>query len=235
MSCFGGGFMKIITDRILVREKIDEFNLEEIFSDEILQGMRIKIYEKGESVLSVGEILEEFLIFTSGKLKVFSLHENGKSLLLRFYKTFDTLGDIEILDNKTVDMNVEAVEESIILAVNADMLRTELESNTKFLKFLVRSLSDKLASASNNSSYNLSYPLVNRLASYLLEYVDEDNNIELDSKLIDISEFLGVTYRHFRRTMKELEDEGIIESKRSKIKVLNPDGLELLSKDIYNW
>ena len=90
----------------------------------------------------------------------------------------------------------------------------------------------KLASLSVSNSVNILYPLENRLASYILaSYTNEDsNNTE---NLTQIAEFLGTSYRHLLRVVKEFELEKIIKRYNKKLVILDKDKLEDLAGDLY--
>lgn len=99
---------------------------------------------------------------------------------------------------------------------------------------MVDSLSEKLYGTINNSSYNFVYPLINRVASYLVENLTTDKNyIILNSSYLDIAQFLGTTYRHLNRTLKEMESKSIIKCVDKKIYILDINKLRELSKNIY--
>jgi CRP-like cAMP-binding protein len=113
------------------------------------------------------------------------------------------------------------------------MLREKYFNNIKFLHHLIDSLSEKLYGTINNSSYNFIYPLINRLSSYLIEHLTDEKCIILNSSYIDIAQFLGTTYRHLNRTLKELESRSIIKCDDKKIYILDIGELRELSKNIY--
>lgn len=85
----------------------------------------------------------------------------------------------------------------------------------------------------NNTSYNFVYPLINRLASYLVENLTEKNYIVLDSSFSEIAQFLGTTYRHLNRTLKELEEKSIIKCDNKTVSILDENKLRELSKNLY--
>ena len=90
----------------------------------------------------------------------------------------------------------------------------------------------KLASLSVSNSVNILYPLENRLASYILaSYTNEDNNNT--ENLTQIAEFLGTSYRHLLRVVKEFELEKIIKRDNKKLVILDKDKLEDLAGDLY--
>jgi CRP-like cAMP-binding protein len=57
--------------------------------------------------------------------------------------------------------------------------------------------------------------------------------IILKDSFKEIAEYLGTTYRHLHRALKELEDEGLIRRNRRIISVLNEKKLKDLAGDIY--
>ncbi len=62
----------------------------------------------------------------------------------------------------------EPLDYYYLIALPVDDLRNQYFENTQFLHHLIVSLSDKLSATMNNSSYNLTYPRVNRLSSFLI-------------------------------------------------------------------
>lgn len=225
--------MKKILDSDLKDFYIKRHKLETILDDEILPHVKLFFYEKEEHILEAGTKLEYYYLLVDGKIKIFYLFENGKSMLLKFYRDFITIGDIELFKNIPVVCNIDAVEDAYLLAIPSDLLRNNYLNNIKFLKHLVESLSDKLYATINNSSYNFVYPLVNRLASYLMEYITDKNYITLHSSYLDIAQFLGTTYRHLNRTLNDMENQHIIKCKEKKIYILDFEKLSDLSKNIY--
>lgn len=225
--------MKKISNKKLLNYYIEKNNIDTIFNDEILSYMELHYYEKGEQILRPKNELIYYYFFVQGKIKIFSLLENGKSVLLRFYTEFDTLGDVELFKNVSIRCNVEAVKNTYVIGIPANILREKCYDNPKFLRLIIHSLSTKLESTSNNSTYNLLYPLINRLSSYLLEHITDTDYIVLNSSFSDISEFLGTTYRHLHRTLKDLESLQIIRCEGKKIYILNKNELKNRSKNLY--
>jgi len=225
--------MEKINNNYLLDFYIRKHNIDYILDSDVLSYCELHYYEKGEHILKAENELINYYFFVSGKIKIFSSLENGKSLLIKFYTEFDTLGDVELFKNVPISCNVEAVENTCLIAIPSNILLEKCYDNPKFLRFIIKSLSGKLEAISNNSSYNLLYPLINRLSSYLVEHITDKNYIDLNSSLNDISEFLGTTYRHLRRTFNELEEKEIVKCEGKKIFILDNKELKNLSKNIY--
>lgn len=225
--------MKIISDRKLFSQYIAKYNIEGIFDSDILKTAVLHYYEKGEFILQAETELKHYYLLVDGKIKISFLFENGKSMFLKFYQDFNTIGDMELIKNSNVLCNVEAIRDSYLIAIPSDTLRKEYSQNVKFLHHLVESLSEKLNATINNSSYNYIYPLINRLSSYLVEHITDSDHITLSSSYEEIAQFLGTTYRHLNRTLKELEGEEIIKCGNRKIIILDEKKLRELSKNLY--
>jgi CRP/FNR family putative post-exponential-phase nitrogen-starvation transcriptional regulator len=232
MSCYGG-CMKKISNNDLLNHYIVKHNIEDILDRSILEYAQLHFYEKEEFILEAQSNLEYYYFLVEGKIKISYLFENGKSMLLKFYKGFNTIGDLELLKNIPILCNIDAVEDTYLIAIPSDILRNKYFNNLKFLHHLIDSLSDKLYATINNSSYNFVYPLINRLSSYLVEHITDKDYVVLNSSFLEIAQFLGTTYRHLNRTLKELEGKSIIRCDNKTIYILDEDKLRELSKNLY--
>lgn len=225
--------MRRISDVRFINQYIKKHNIERIFDYEILKYAQLHFYEKEEYILESGENLEYYYLLVDGKIKIYYPFENGKSMILKFYKDFNTIGDLELLKDIPILCNIDAVEDTYLIAIPAAILREKYFDNIMLLHHLVDSLSEKLYGTINNSSYNFVYPLINRLSSYLVEHLTDKNYIILNSSYLEIAQFLGTTYRHLNRTLKEMELRSIIRCDDKKIYILDRDQLKELSKNIY--
>ena len=211
--------------------------MQEIFINDVTKHMKLLKFDKYEYLSREEEDLEYLLFFIQGKAKVFKTLPNGRNLLLAFYNSIRVIGDIEIVKNQSATSTIQALSTCYCLAIPMKKARLELTNDRKFLKFTCESLAEKLAAVSMNSSINLLYPLENRLASYINEFLtnDEDSNIyiDFDENLVNIAELLGSSYRHLLRTLNTLSKKGVLEKEDGKYKVINKVLLEELAGDLY--
>lgn len=225
--------MERISNNELLKYYFVKYDIENIFDDNIINYAQLHFYHKDEVILKAEAELEYYYLLVKGKVKISYLFENGKSMLLKFYKEFNIIGDIELLKDKPVRCNVEATEDTYLIAIPSTVIRKKYMNNINFLHHLVDSLSEKLEATINNTSYNFIYPLINRLASYLVEHITNKSSIVLSSSFKEIAQFLGTTYRHLNRTFKELEAEKIIKCENTTIHILDEARLRQLSKNLY--
>ncbi len=225
--------MKRISNHELLKNYIAKHDIESIFDKDLVSHMELHFYEKGEYIFKAESNLEYYYLLVDGKIRVSYPFENGKSMFLKFYKAFNTIGDLELLKNRSIICDIETTEDTYLIAISSGIIRKSYLDDPKFLRHLVDSLSDKLYATINNSSYNFVYPLINRFSSYLVEHITDQSNVVLHSSFVEIAQFLGTTYRHLNRTIKELEKKSIIKCEDKTIRVINEDKLRELSKNPY--
>lgn len=228
--------MTVVVNPQLIRTYIKKYNLNFLYDNNLIEHTTLYTFAKGDYICEKSIKMENMYFLVEGKLKVFTVLENGKMLLLRFNNALSVLGDIEFLNNYDVMSNVEAVSNCTLLGISFENLRKHAYRDPLFLKFLIENLSYKLYTFSNSTSINLLYPLENRLASYILSTSCDEhstkfrNEIET-SNLKEIAMLLGTSYRHLNRVLNKLVNQGVIERKNKIIKIIDFEKLKALSKD----
>lgn len=222
-------------DIVLINKYIKLHNIEDLFSSSIKENLELFHFNKRDLIFKEGTEISHLMFFVEGKAKVYMTLENGKLILISFYKELDTLGDLEFVTNDVASCNVEAIEPCVCLGIPINILKDRYNEDTKLLQFLCTSVAQKLKRSSKNSSINLLYPLESRLASYIISIgVKEDNPIfRFDETLTVLSELLGASYRHLHRTLNNLEEKNILEKKGNHYLVLDYKKLKSISADIY--
>lgn len=222
--------MNVIQDQQLVGKCVEAFDLEASLGSLVLGQAEVHCYEKEEIVLEAGQDLTYYYIVLTGEVKVSYMLENGKSVVLKFYGTGYPIGDMELLKGEPVRCDVSAVTKTELLAIPTDFIRSRCMGDSTFLRHLALSLGDKLYATLNNSAYNMTYPLLNRLSSFLQAQFKAEDQMVLQASYTEIAQFLGATYRHLNRTFKELEEQGVIRVEGKQVYLLNRSQLERLAK-----
>ncbi|MCY6369487.1 cyclic nucleotide-binding domain-containing protein [Clostridium ganghwense] len=227
-----------INDENKLEYYIEKYNIEDIFEKDMKEYMELILFNKNDHICRSNEKLDYFYFLVEGKAKVYTLLKNGRSLLLQFYKPLKVIGDLEFIEGDITSSNIQVVENTLCIGIAMDNLRENAINDTKFLKYICKSLGRKLEKISKSSSINLLYPLENRLASYILAITpNRDNSSNTDGiftyKLTEMADLLGTSYRHLTRTINKLCNQKIIKKEKDSIIILNRDLLEELACDIY--
>lgn len=218
--------MRKLNDSRLLINYMEKYNIKGCFSSDMSRYMQLFACDKGECVCKSGEPMEYFYFNVKGKLKIFAMMEDGKSLLIRFNKPFSMLGDVELLPGYRIRCNVESLNESHLIAIPMEVIRTQACNDPVFLRYVVQSLSSKLYTISNSAALNLLYPLGKRFASYIVSITSDENALNCinDIKTTNMSELatlLGTSYRHLNRVINEFIEAGIIKKDKGKILILD--------------
>lgn len=225
--------MKSISEPARLNYYIKKHQLDRLLPKEVMPFVELLVYQQGEHLLTANSELNHFFFLVKGRLKLYQVHENGRALLIQFYSKFDSLGEVEFMNGVLGTCSVSAVKESELIRIPFDALRQYAEDHPPFLKYIVRSLSNKLVLSERHHSYNLLYPVKYRLASYLKAYGNEKGEIVLSNSLQEVSEFIGTTYRQLHRAFDALESEGIVTRQGKRIYVIDAAALEQLAGHIY--
>lgn len=226
--------MKRSYDEKCIRKYIESYNLQGMIDEKLMPHLQIFNYDKGELIISQNSSLHNFFILVEGKLKVYMVNHEGKSILIRFNQPPSLLGDIEIFTGLLGQCHVEAVTTCTCLAVSMDIIREHSRSNVDFLTYVIQNLSYKLNSISNSAAINLMNSLESRFASYLLSMsngpaVGQEIPMKLP-KLTEIAPLLGTSYRHLSRIVNTMVKQGIITRNRSHIMILDLEQLKEISQ-----
>lgn len=226
--------MKRINDRNLMEFYIRKFEIDSFFQKDMRPFMSLMSFERGECICNTGDELEYFYFNVKGKLKVYTLMENGKSLLLRFNKPLSILGDVEFMSGYKIKCNVDSLNESHLIGITVEDIHKHAGDDPVFLRFVIRNLGYKLYTISNSTAINLLYPLEKRFASYMISISSEEggqrniNEIRA-TNMTEMATLLGTSYRHLNRVIKELAEKGIVEKKHGDISVLDCTALKKLA------
>ncbi len=227
-----------ISDEYKLDYYVQRYNISDIFQKNMMPYMDLISFEKNEYIYKAGDDMTYFYFLVKGKIKVYNLLKNGKSLLLKFYKPLIIVGDVECIDIDKADSNIQAIEECLCIGITMENIRKYAIDDCKFLRYICKELGNNLSSISKHSAINLLYPLESRFASYLLATTPENKEYSkvheiYTDKLTEIAELLGASYRHLIRVIHKLEDQNIIKKQKSSITILNRQALDDIAEDIY--
>ena len=222
--------MEIVKKTKVIDQYLEKYEIPSIITDVKKYPFEIHYYKKGEHICSYGKPFSYFYFLLNGKAKVYSLLANGKSLLYTFFQGFDMIGDIEMAMGTKFKTNVETISDVTCLAIRIEGYEKELMNDLRFMQYMSRHLARKLEYCSRASSFNLLYPLENRLASYLVITAEENLFAE---NLTEVSELLGTSYRHLLRILSNFSKSGYVKKTSEGYLLQDLATLKRLGADIY--
>ncbi len=212
---------------------IRRYALDRLLSADLLALLSPRTAEPGELVIRAGDPVRRLLFFVDGKAKVYRTTESGQRLLTAFFTPFEVLGEAEIFSSSRFAMNVEAVTRSICLALPVTAVRKAASRNSRLFMYLCGRLGAKLSDRLVADSINLGYPVVNRLAGYLMAVTDTEGQVLGTDDLGELADYLGASYRQVSRVVQRFRREGILDSRRGRIRVVDRARLAPMARDLY--
>lgn len=230
MSFLGGS--KVKENDKLIRQYIEQYKLNAIFCEPTLEHIALVKHMAGDILVRSGDEVNQLFILVSGKLKVSTALPNGRAMLLRFTYPMSLLGDIELIQKDPAKVQVEVMEDSLFLVISHRIIHDFEMQRPIFLHYLLGQLCTKMNANFQSATLNILTSVEQRFASYLLSMsgADEHPSYRRDelgtSKLTEIADMLGTSYRQLNRVVKKFTEEALISKENKKITILNVEGLK---------
>ena len=199
--------MIVINEREVLEGYYNDFPLSDYFSFDIHPYTSIVKFDSAESILCEGEHPDFLYYLIDGRAKLFLSQGNGRISLINFLNAPCFIGEMELLGAQETANGVTAITPCTCYAIHIMKCKDKILNDTKFLRYLCLFLSQKAIGNTYNYSKNQSYPLEVRLANFIL--LTSCNRLYRE-KHTEVSEFLGVTYRHLLYVLADFVKRGFL-------------------------
>ncbi|URN96388.1 MAG: cyclic nucleotide-binding domain-containing protein [Candidatus Pristimantibacillus lignocellulolyticus] len=222
-------------EQLQIKQWLTNNDIVELFHETTFAQMSLRQLQPGELLVENGDQVQHLYIQVEGKLKISTALPNGRTLLLRFCQPISLIGDIELINGEQAKVFVEAINTSTVIAIPYRALQEYELKHAQFLRYLLDHVSHKLNSISLSASVNVLTSVENRFASYLISIAQNTEHLkfkrgELETtKLTEIAELLGTSYRHLNRVIKKFVDQKLIQKNYNGIVIIDMEGLQKLS------
>jgi CRP-like cAMP-binding protein/CheY-like chemotaxis protein len=196
----------------------------------IISERKSRLFKKNQVVHYEGERATGIYLVLSGKVKTIKMTEDGHELMTGIYQSEDFLGTNIILSNKPYDDTATTLEDSYLCFFPKkqfdDLLLLYPDVAGKFLKILSNEIRNKDAYL-----LQLAYQSVRKRIAEAILRLFKQRNMEMDSFSIsrdDLAALSGTASETVSRTLTEFKNEGLIEKKGSKFKILNHHKISMM-------
>lgn len=222
--------MRILHDPDTIQDYLQQHRLMELFRPAELPYLQLHAFDQGEHILHEDEPPRTLYLVMEGDAKVSPASEEGKVALIDYIYAPDLIGEIEYFTREPNYHDVIALTDCRFLAISYDHLDHLFTSNAPFYRYLCERIARKMRAASLKQSRALLYPLKNRLAQYLVDILEYHPDPRIPLSYTQTAEYFGITPRHLRRLLAEMEDAGIVKRHAQTLEVLDGDALRELVK-----
>jgi len=204
--------------------------------NELLNHISFSYYKNNEYIFKEGDKPTSFLILVNGKVKIFKEGVVGREQIVRMAEPLGVIGYRALFRGETYNSSAATLEESLICAVSSDFIFNRALKNSDFSLKIIRELSKELG-LSNSRTVTLTQKYTRgRLAESLLllkdKYGFEHDGTTMKAHLSreDIANLSNMTTSNAIRTLSTFANEKVIAIDGRKIKILDVQQLNLISK-----
>ncbi len=193
-------------------------------------------YKKNEYVYKEGDKPSSFLFLVDGKVKIFKEGVGGREQIIRMTKPLGYVGYRALLADEIHNASAVTLEESLVCSVSPDYFFNNLLRNPDFSGRILRKLAQELGFSNGRTVTLTQKHIRGRLAESLLllkeKYGFEHDGVSLKAYLSreDIANLSNMTTSNAIRTLSTFAGEKVIAIDGRKIKILDLNKLERISK-----
>jgi CRP/FNR family transcriptional regulator len=194
-------------------------------------------YEKGERLLTQGDVPQSFTVILEGRAKVCTITPDGREKILTILSANDYFGELYLFGMKQADYSVEALQPVKAWSFSRQHFRELLILHPAIAVRLVEELGNRVVQLENVLQSSMNGRVDARIAALLLEFSQkyaipgpDGPEIALPLSREGMANYLGIARETMSRKLKQMEAGGLITSYGNKrMRLLKPDQLAQIS------
>ena len=213
--------------------QLDPKTMEELFALS-----RIKMFSSNQTIFMKGDPGDSLYAIITGRVGITTTSEDGKDIFLNILDAGEVFGEIALLDGKERTAGAVAMKPSELLRIDRSDFLPFLERNPKLCIRLMTVLCERIRWTSDiiedTIFLDIPHRLAKRLRTLMIQFgkpVKTGTKIDLTLSQENLGQMLGVTRESINKSIRALEERGIIISKKGCIVVKNIDLLNKFVRD----
>ena len=189
-------------------------------------------FRKGQAVFHQGGTSDRVVVLLKGRVKVSSLSDHGKEIVLAFRGPGDLLGELSAIDCEPRSASAEAVEPVEALTLAARDFRAYLRDHPGVALLLLETVSRRLRDADRKRVEFGAHDTVGRVAARLVELAERYGKpvtggveIALPISQEELAGWTGSSREAVSKALQSLRRVGWVLTERRRITVLDLEAL----------
>lgn len=166
------------------------------------------------------------IVVGKGLLRVFLTSVDGRQVTVRYARSGDVAG-LALVIGGPAPMSIQSMTSSLVLALRVDTMRALLASDrgvaAACAEELTRQLHELLADLSDQAFLSVRQRLVRQLL--LLATTGADHHLVVGATQHELADAIGSVREVVTRNLHQLHIEGLIDTRRDEIVLLDPEHL----------
>jgi len=202
---------------------------------EALQAVRQSLFEKrverGEIVLLEGEASGALFFVIEGAVKVFKTSPEGKEQILSIARPGDVFNDVTVFDGGVNPASAQAMGPALLYGISRGDLMRIVAGHPQIAANIIRMLAQRLrqmVALVEDLSFR---PVIGRVAKILLQYATEATTPRPRLTQQDIAAMAGTAREVVGRSLKALEEDGVIRLEKHRVVITRKESLQQLAAE----
>jgi CRP-like cAMP-binding protein len=192
----------------------------------------VRRFRKGHALFHQGGASDHVVLLVSGRVKISTVTEDGKEVVLAFRGPGDLLGELSALDGEPRSASVHAIEPVEALAVPAIDFHTYLAAHPAVAVLLLRMVNRRLRDADRKRVEYGAHDTVGRVAARLVELAERYGEpvasgvaIGLPLSQEELAGWTGSSREAVSKALQSLRRAGWVQTERRRFTVLDLEAL----------
>ena len=203
----------------------------------ILDQATSRRYDEGVAIFDEGAPAERFFMLLDGYVRVVRVTPTGEQVTALHIPAGQLLGIAKAIGRETYPATAMTATESIVLSWPTRLWDGFVADYDGFATETYKTVGDRMGEIHNRVMEMATQQVEQRVANALLRLINQtgrkvSDGIEIDFPITrqDLSELTATTLHTASRLLSAWERQGLVQSKRKRIKVLDPHALVLISQ-----
>jgi CRP/FNR family transcriptional regulator len=186
--------------------------------------------ESGDLILLEGEPADAMYFVASGVVKTFKTSADGKEQILSFVRPGESFNDVPVFDGGPNPASVQAIGPVVLYGIRNSDLEAILRDHPQVSSNVTRVLSQQvrhLVSLVEDLSFR---HVIARVAKILLEHASDGTGPRPKLTQQEMAAIAGTAREMVGRSLKSLEDEGVIRLDRHRIVITDKEALREMAE-----
>ncbi|MFC2014073.1 Crp/Fnr family transcriptional regulator, partial [Chloroflexota bacterium] len=185
-----------------------------------------RIAEKGEIILLEGEPAEVLYFVASGAVKVLKTSSEGKEQIVSIVRPGESFNDVPVFEDGSNPASAQSMGPVVLYGMKKSELEVMLNSYPRVALNIIRVLADRvrqLLSLVEDLSFR---HVIGRVAKIILEHIADGTGHTPRLTQQEMAAMAGTAREVVGRTLKALEDDGVIRLDRHRIVITDKVALK---------
>ena len=185
-----------------------------------------KKYQRDEMLLLEGEEAEALYFVVAGAVKIFKTSADGKEQILAIMRPPETFNEVPVLNGGINPASAQAMTPLVVYGIRSSDMQAILRRYNRVALNIIQVMAKRLRHMISLVE-DLSFRhVIGRVARILLEYAGNESAAGTRLTQRDMAAMAGTAREVVSRSLKALEDDGIINIDRHRIIVKNRQALQ---------